>query len=174
MTGDELAGLYDTVRPRLQAWTAKIVGRQDAEEVVADTFEAAWKSRANAPQDPDGRVGWLFGIARKKAMQFLDHRHRKHLDRPFLTDNAADAARVDLAADPATLVTDRLSAQAVRSELTESERVLFDLNFLHGWPADQVESLLGITHGAHATRLSRLRQRIERLNADITAKEELP
>src|SRR3954453_2583034 len=39
--------------------------REDAVDVVAETFATAWRRRADMPPDPDEARPWLFGIARR-------------------------------------------------------------------------------------------------------------
>src|SRR3954468_2531645 len=39
--------------------------REDALDVVAETFATAWRRRADLPVDPDEIRPWLFGIARR-------------------------------------------------------------------------------------------------------------
>ena len=38
--------------------------REDALDVVAETFAIAWRRRADLPAEPDEALPWLFGIAR--------------------------------------------------------------------------------------------------------------
>src|SRR3954454_11273683 len=39
--------------------------REDALDVVAETFATAWRRRADLPADPEEIRPWLFGIARR-------------------------------------------------------------------------------------------------------------
>src|SRR3954465_9770408 len=43
----------------------RVASREDALDVVAETFAVAWRRRADLPVDPEGARPWLFGIARR-------------------------------------------------------------------------------------------------------------
>src|SRR4051812_4741820 len=50
--------------------------REDAFDVVAETFATAWRRRADLPADPDEVRPWLFGIARRCLANATRSTHR--------------------------------------------------------------------------------------------------
>src|SRR3954466_10742477 len=50
--------------------------REDALDVVAETFATAWRRRAALPVDPDEVRPWLFGIARRCLANAARSTHR--------------------------------------------------------------------------------------------------
>ncbi len=77
-------------------------------------------------------------------------------------------AELVVMSDVAEVVADSASGRWVWNQLTPAERELLDIAFIDRLDRDQAAKLLGLTPSAYATRLSRLRQRIVRLDADST------
>jgi RNA polymerase sigma-70 factor, ECF subfamily len=58
---EAFAVLYERFFTRVWAYAVGRVGRQSAEDVVAETFTVAWRRRADIPRDP---LPWLLVVAR--------------------------------------------------------------------------------------------------------------
>ena len=84
MERQEFAALYEHLRSSLFAYAAARLPAQSALDVVHDTFEVVWAKRDEAPDDPEQRIAWSFGIARNKVRQELQRVRRKHHDNRFI------------------------------------------------------------------------------------------
>jgi RNA polymerase sigma factor (sigma-70 family) len=125
---------------------------EDAADVVAETFLAAWRRLAEVPLDEEGRL-WLYGTARF----VLSNQNRGERRRNRLTEQLRVELRRQLpseSADDATGILDALRA------LEEPDR---ELLMLIGWeeltPA-QAAQVLGVTPLAARSRLHRARRRL--------------
>ncbi len=65
--------MYEKSYGPVYAYAARRVGREVAEEVVADTFLVAWRRFDELPEQP---LPWLYGVARNVVL-----RHRSLLAR---------------------------------------------------------------------------------------------
>ena len=99
--GDEhaLRIAYDRLRRRGALPGARLLGnRADAEDVTQATFVAAWLGRGTFDPERGGMLGWLLGIARRKAVDRLRSAARE--DR--VTDDGPGAAGRRPAESPGT------------------------------------------------------------------------
>lgn len=66
MTADSTlrSAVEATSRPLLTYFLRRVHPAEDAADLVAQTFDAAWRSRTPIPADPDEARMWMFGIAR--------------------------------------------------------------------------------------------------------------
>lgn len=69
MNDDEAAGVRFTriwaeCAPRVQAYLLRHVGRDDAEDALAETFLVAWRRLEHVPEPP---LPWLLVVARNTA-----------------------------------------------------------------------------------------------------------
>lgn len=153
--------------PAIQRYVARRIGREKAEDVVAETFLAAFRQRAGYA--PDGRdcLPWLYGIA-----THLVHRH-------WRTEQAQLSILARTGADPVTEpFTDRVDAAvtagamkprlaAALAKLPTSQR---DALLLLVW-ADlsyaQIAQATGVPIGTVQSRISRARRRLRKQLADL-------
>ncbi|MFD0742402.1 RNA polymerase sigma factor [Phytohabitans flavus] len=107
---DRFAELYDRYAAQLYRYAYQRVGPQNAEDVVAETFLAAFEARRSYdPGRPEARP-WLFGILTKK----LARHHRSEKARlRALARAAPDAATPS----PADRVAARVAAAGVAPQL---------------------------------------------------------
>jgi len=149
----------------LFAYLARRVGRQRAEDLLADTFRSAIESYATFESGPGNERGWLFGIATN-----LVRRHWRDEQQRLRTLKRSDLAS-RMGADPLVGVDDgtanRVDAEthaalllAAVSELDPEDR---DLLILSGWEhmnSRQIGDVLHIEPGTVRTRLHRIRQQL--------------
>jgi RNA polymerase sigma-70 factor (ECF subfamily) len=125
---------------------------EDAADVVAETFLAAWRRLAEVPQGEEGRL-WLFGTARF----VLANQHRGERRRNRLTEQLRVELRRQLPSEQAEDSSGILEALQM---LEEPDR---ELLMLIGWeeltPA-QAAQVLGITPLAARSRVHRARRRL--------------
>lgn len=162
MTEEEFKDLFRALHPRLTGYVARQVGTQASADVVAETFTIAWEKRSRAPSSADERAAWIFGIAKNKIQQARQYRARKHHDHRYVSDYpGAQVAERDASA----VVDERLFAHWIYRHLTAGEQQLLDTATIPGMTAAGAAQVLGITIGAYATRLSRLRARLSQLRS---------
>lgn len=128
----------------------------DGDELVALTFEVAWRRFEDAPVD--AIRGWLIGIARNHARNAIRGRRRQHA----LVDALAPDSRrrvswlydEHLPADTA----ERLAAALGR--LREGDRDVIELAAFGDLRGADLGAALGVSAGAANVRLHRARQRL--------------
>src|SRR3954471_23812162 len=77
----------------------RTVSRDDALDVVAETFAIAWRRRGDMPENPQDVRPWLFGIARRCVANAARSSHRSDRLGARLAEAFADTAGLD----PSTL-----------------------------------------------------------------------
>jgi RNA polymerase sigma-70 factor (ECF subfamily) len=131
-----------------------IVGYADAEDVVQDAFERAWRAtslRANT----DPRL-WLNRIARNVAFDVLRKRARTiELYGPRLEVESAEAAAVRR--ENTTMVGTALS------KLPRDQRRAIVLHDIGGYSSREIAKLDGVAHNTVRTRLFRARRTLRQV-----------
>lgn len=157
---DEFAAVYDRYAGVLFRYASRRVGEHVAEDVVADTFLAAFQQRDT--YDP-GRAElrpWLFGILTRT----LARHHRTERARYRALARAAADVAVGDASDEAAA---RVAAQAVHVPLAQALSRLSagdrDVLLLIAWcdfSYDEVAAAVGIPLGTVRSRLNRARRKV--------------
>jgi|KBSSwiStaDraftv2_1062776.scaffolds.fasta_scaffold72432_2 RNA polymerase sigma-70 factor (ECF subfamily) len=157
---DGFAALYDRHAGQLYRYAYQRVG-EHAQDVVADTFLAAFQQRATFDPDrsTDARA-WLFGILTRKLARH--HRAEQARFKAF-----ARSATDDDEESPADQVAARVSASALRGRLAQALRRLSkgdrDVLLLIAWAEcsyEEVAEALGIPLGTVRSRLNRARRKV--------------
>ena len=153
--------IYRRVFPRLRAYATRQVGVDAADDVVNETMTRAVAGISGFRWEPAGIDPWLFGIARRVA---VDH-HRKA--GRIRRSNRMDGAPV-LGAQPGDaleLADEHATVRAAFDQLTRSDRELLELRVIAGLSAEQSAVVLGKRAGtvrtAQSRALARLRQVLE-------------
>ncbi|MFF4655089.1 RNA polymerase sigma factor [Streptomyces sp. NPDC001381] len=134
-----------------------------AEEVMSETFLAAWRGRGDVEAEGGSLRPWLFGIATNKARN-ADRGLRRRL--AFLARRAPEAeaeAVGDFAEDVAGRVDDARRLADVRrvlGRLRRHEREVLALCVWGGLDYAQAAEALGVPVGTVRSRLSRARARL--------------
>lgn len=143
--------------------------REDAADLVSETFLAAWKSRRRDDIDPEMRRAWLYGIARKVLSQYrrgglrrtaLAARARALLASEFTSGVHGTSATTDsdLAADVRGLI----------ARLPALDREIITLVYWEGFSQHEVATILGRAPATVRSRLSRARATLRAQLADVT------
>ena len=151
---------------RYQAYVLVLVGRmipraEDVEEVVQDTFVAAYRSLASYDAAKAAFPTWLSRIAYYTALHHLRDRREPMV---YLEDNEA------LLASVSDEEADRLWEEAPENEaeqldealmrLKAEERLLVHLFYYEGKSLAEIGYVLGAEPGTLATRLCRIRKKL--------------
>jgi RNA polymerase sigma factor (sigma-70 family) len=135
------------------------VSREDALDVVAETFATAWRRRTDMPADPEEVRPWLFGIARRCLANAVRSAHRASRLGERLADSFTHAA----VPDPSTLHENRTESRLVHEaleQLSPEDRELVTLIAWEGLTPAQAATALGVPAGTARVRLHRARTRL--------------
>lgn len=133
--------------------------REDALDVVAETFATAWRRRADMPTDPGEVRPWLFGVARRclaNAGRSTDRASRLGL-------RLADAFVDQPVPGPAALhdeQSDRHEVQQALDRLSDQDRELITLIAWEGLTPAQAATVLDLSPATTRVRLHRARARL--------------
>ena len=166
--------LYERYFDALFRYAAGRVGRQAAEDVVAETFLIAFTRRAAFDPSHVSALPWLIGIA-TNLLRSQRRAERKHL--------ATDPGRINPRGPPDLGLDNTISradAVAVRGavmravrRLGPSEREAFLVHALAGLEGAELGVALGVSSSAAAVRLHRARTKLRMtLEPTIRSREE--
>jgi RNA polymerase sigma factor (sigma-70 family) len=133
--------------------------REDAFDVVAETFAVAWRRRDDMPADPEEIRPWLFGIARR----CLANTARSTVRAGRLGARLAAAYDEAVVPDPSALHDSRTESQLVHEalrQLSAEDRELVTLIAWEGLTPAQAAAALGVPPGTARVRLHRARTRL--------------
>ncbi len=158
---DRFCALYEWTRPRILAFALRRTSsREDAADVLAETFEIAWRRLDDIPTGQAGLL-WLYVTAR----YVLANQGRRTRRRDDVASRLADELRgVPLqieAPDEESLV-----MRSCLASLSSDERELLMLAGWEGLKAAEIGRVLGCSPTAARIRLHRARAR---LNTKIDA-----
>ncbi len=137
------------------AYAARRVGRDRAEDVVADTFVVAWRHRESRPRQD---LPWLLAVARR----VIGERYRAEERWQRLQARAAH----DGSAADSTDATQAVAAREVLAGLDEGEREVLLLSAWEGLSSREAAVVLGTTPAAYRMRLARSRFHLRRSMAE--------
>jgi RNA polymerase sigma-70 factor, ECF subfamily len=154
--GDDTAlrELFGRHAPWLAVRLRTVLPAADVEDVVQETFLAAWRgAHGYRPQGACG--GWLWGIARRQAALLLRRRGS--------ADQAVTALPADLAAgpDPAETALARADLEVAVTALGPAgspDREVWRLMYEQDRPVAEVAELLGVPPGTVKSRAHRARR----------------
>lgn len=151
--------VYERSFDRVAAYVLARADRSDAADVVARTFEIAWRRRAHMPEDP---LPWLLGIARR----VLAEGRRADRRRGALIERIGAHSRVSVDGHEDAVASRRAVVQAL-SGLTPNQLEALLLTAWDGLSEKQAAAALGCSRSAVAVRLHRARRRLRKqLDAD--------
>jgi RNA polymerase sigma-70 factor (ECF subfamily) len=130
--------------------------RQLADDLLQETFLAAWKSRGDLDQVREPRA-WLYGIARNRVLMYL-----RGWRRSLATYERFVERNLQPPTDEAELYALR---DLVARSLNPDERTLLVLFHLHGFGANEIAEITGSSHAAIRKRLERARRKLAAAHA---------
>jgi len=164
---ERFALLFERHAPGLDRYVTRRLGPDLAEDIVAETFLAAFRQRGRYDLTRPSAVPWLHGIATNLIRRHYRDEERKlrALARTGIdpaAKSAADHVEARLAAD----ATSRSVAAAIASLPAEQR----DVVLLVTWAEltyDQVAEALGIPEGTVRSRMNRARARLRAALGDV-------
>ena len=160
-----LAALFGELGPRVKSMLLKL-GASDAlaEDLVQETFLTVWRKAALYSNQRGAVTTWIFTIARNLRIDQL----RRQSNKPY-----EDLEKVVLASDGPNgsvlveqhQVVDRVTAAL--TTLSEDQREVVRLSFIHDMPHAQIAEKVGIPLGTVKSRLRLAYERLRPLLEDL-------
>lgn len=148
------SALFDANHRRIRSFARRRVEEGRVDDVVSETFLAAWRRFDELPPGTDAAVGWLFRTADLVVMN-LSRSQRRHVR---LGERVAFAGGDRH--DPASATDDDTGALVEAfGSLPGDDRSILLLAAWDGLTNEELGATLGCLAGAAATRLSRARSR---------------
>lgn len=148
--------IYQANAERVFAYALRRTSRQEATEVVADTFLIAWKRVNQLPDDP---LPWLLGVARKVvANRRRGQRRRSALESKLERATSTASRPTD---DPAELAEARSTISHALDGLRPWDQEALRLIAWDGLDHKQAARAMGCSPSTFAVRLHRARRRFE-------------
>ncbi|MEV6981869.1 sigma-70 family RNA polymerase sigma factor [Sphaerisporangium sp. NPDC051017] len=148
----------DTYEPILGYATRRCDSPEDAADVVAETFEIAWRRLDDLPPGEQARL-WLYGVARNVLANHRRGLMRRHVHQAGLREDVADLyARTSLSEERMEFA----AIARVFRDLSDEDRELLSLVAWEGLDAGEIAGVLGCSRNAARIRLHRARRRFSR------------
>jgi RNA polymerase sigma factor (sigma-70 family) len=147
--------VYAEHADRVLAYARRRVGQQDAPDIVAETFLAAWRRREAIPTDP---LPWLYAVARNVISNTRRAARRRDALQSRLA--GADTAGSD---DPSRQVDDRAVVLSALEQLPPMEKEALMLVTWEDLEPHRAAAALGCTAATLRVRLHRGRRKLRTL-----------
>ena len=159
---DRFCALYDWTRPRIIAYAMRrTTSREDAADIVAETYEIAWRRLDDVPAGDAGLL-WLYVTARYVAANHGRRTRRRDMTISRLAEELRGVSLRVEARDEESLV-----MQSSLASLSSDERELLMLAGWEGLNAAEIGRVLGCSPPAARIRLHRARVRLKSAMAEI-------
>ena len=159
--------VYEAHHRQVYAYAVARVGRDLADEVVADTFLVAWRRYGSLPRSEP--LPWLLAVARNVVRERYRAEVRQQAVAAEMRAWIGDATVV--AADVADGVTERAAVLAALAKLSEDDRELLTLVAWHGLKPAAAATVVGCSTATYFVRLHRARKRLEDALAALLPEE---
>lgn len=147
--------LYEDHSARVLAYALRRVSRDEALDVLADTFLVAWRRLDDVPDDP---VPWLLRVARN----VISNQERSARRRNALKAKLAIVGEPHLVPDPAEEIGSKSVIIAALSGLPKAEREALLLVAWENLDSRSTAKVLGCSPATLAVRLHRARKHLRR------------
>ncbi|GAA1530335.1 RNA polymerase sigma factor [Actinomadura kijaniata] len=163
---ERFAALFDRYARQIHHYAARRLGTQAADDIVAETFEIAFRRRATYDPARSMARPWLYGIA-----STLIARHRRAEERHY---RALRRTGVDPLPEPmAETVVSRVAAEqderrlaGALARLSAGDRDVLLLFAWGGLGYDEIAEALSVPAGTVASRLNRARRKLRTVLGD--------
>jgi len=154
--------LYRAHAPRLFGLACRMVGRNEAEDLLQDILLTAYRKLALF-RGESSLGTWLFRLATN---QCLDYLRSKRARFALLTDTMDEEPETNRAAAGAILgVLDRMDLEKALESLPPGCRAVFVLHDVEGREHREIAELMGISDGTSKSQLHKARMRLRGLLA---------
>jgi RNA polymerase sigma-70 factor, ECF subfamily len=133
---------------------------QEAEDLTAETYARAWKTRRRFNGDESAAVGWLLRIARNLAIDLSRRRKVRAVDETLPIEVFVDPSLVPemdvITREQLTILWSMLAA------LPEDSREMLVLRYILGWQVKQIASHLGMKENNVSVAIRRALKALQR------------
>lgn len=159
VTSDKFAVLFDTYQPALRRLVnAYVINPADRDDLLQDIAVGIWQSLPGFRADSSERT-WIYRIAHNIAIRSTSRTRSRNLREPALAP-FFDAAANDASAEAALIVDEKRQALLTAIRLLPVLDTQVVTLHLEGLSAAEIEEVTGVSQGAVATRLTRIRQKL--------------
>jgi RNA polymerase sigma-70 factor (ECF subfamily) len=152
--------LYRANREDLYAYAAGLLrDRGAAEDVVAATFERAYRKRRRFDPERGSARAWIFGIARNAALDELRRRRRLAPLPEDTSQRGIDSRRID-PSDTADSMALRVAARSAMALLVARDRELIALKYFAGLGNAEIARIVGVSESNAGTMLHRALEKL--------------
>lgn len=146
--------MYRATADRVLAYCLRHAGPDLAEDVVSETYTAAWRHGKDLGDEP---LPWLVTVARNKIRDAYRSSARR---RESLDDGARLMSLASLNDSPEATVVDRTTLLTALSRLPEKHREALLLVSWDGLTVAQAAQVMGVSRVTFSSRLHRARARL--------------
>jgi len=151
--------LYRAHAPRLFGLASRMVGRQEAEDLLQEIFLTAHRKLAS--YKGDASLGtWLFRLATNLCVDHLRSRSARFSQLSDPIEHELDAPQASVG--PVLGVIDRLDLDRALATLPPGSRAVFVLHDVEGFEHREIGGMLGISDGTSKSQLHKARMRLRR------------
>lgn len=149
--------VYRANAPRLFGLICRLVGRNEAEDLLQETFLSAHRKLGQYKGD-SALSTWLFRLATNLSIDYLRSRNGRWAQ---ITDEISpDVESSRGACGPVLGVIDRMDLDRALATLPPGARTVFVLHDVEGYEHREIARLLGVTDGTSKSQLHRARFRL--------------
>lgn len=148
----DFATVYEKYYDRIYKYTYTILlNREEAEDVVADTFVLAYRNYDSYDPEKASVVTWLTRIAHNQAINLVRSAdYRKRAEMPEYYEPADSGSDIQAESDDKALIVELFK------KLSEDEREFLNMRYTMGLTDAEVADMLGINVKAVNKRYQRL------------------
>ena len=165
---DAFAEVFESLRPIVFAIAYRLVGANDAEDVVMETYLKAWKALPNYNERSSLKT-WLYRITYNTAMDCL--RTRKRQQGKFVSQNDLENTEMNELVDeqqltpPSTLIKSeiKLLIQKALSLMDNEHRTAIWLRFADGLSYKEIAAATGVNIGTVMSRIFNGKKKLVKL-----------
>lgn len=133
---------------------------QEVEDLTAETYERAWKTRQRFQGDEQAALGWLLRIARNLAIDLFRRRKVRDVDESFQIEQLVDPSllpEINLITREQIEILWRLLGT-----LPEAIREMLVLRYMLGWQVKQIAEHLRVNENNVSVTIRRALQSLQR------------
>lgn len=157
---ERFAAIFDRHAPHIQRYLARRLGRQIADDLVAETFLVAFGKRGRYDLARPNARPWLYGIATNLVSQHHRDEVREYRLRAAIVPDPHPVSHDDRVATRVSAQARHRELAAALSNLTPGDRDVLLLIAWEGLSYEEVALALTIPVGTVRSRLNRARQQV--------------
>lgn len=133
---------------------------QEVEDLTAETYARAWKTRQQFNGDEGAALGWLLRIARNLAIDLSRRRKVRDVDEDILVEYLVDS---NLAPELDVITREQIATLwGMLGTLADDVREMLVLRYLLGWQVKQLADYLGMNENNVSVTIRRTLKSLRR------------